>query len=278
MLCFIGPVECTEASVLTIGALDIYHLVYSVYVLCLDISPSPHIAHIRTHARMHARTYPHTHTPTHTHPPTHPHTHIPTRTHTPTHPHTHTTAPYLLFDLTLGACFNCNSGRKHKELTPSDGDQEVHNMKLTLKYNFMNPFEKWTHPTKRQFPWKLLVQLLSIILVTTQVSWSWNNNVCDKQATHACSWSCLRTLNSLQLIFFMLTRRLLFNCLWLILKSLHFPTLFLVLSESSTPTMSYLISWTTQPSRSGTHTHTHTHTHAHARIILSSVTFRLVCF
>ncbi len=60
----------------------------------------------------------------------------------------------------------------------SDTDIDIHNMKETLKYHFMNPFQKWTHPTKKQFPWLLIVQLLSIILVTTQVSLRHNNNDC----------------------------------------------------------------------------------------------------
>ncbi len=87
-----------------------------------------------------------------------------------THTHTHT-APHILYNLTLGACFDCNLGRQHKQLSSSqDDDMDARNMKKTLQYHFMNPFEKWNHPTKKQFPWKLVVQLLSIILVTTQVS------------------------------------------------------------------------------------------------------------
>lgn len=42
-------------------------------------------------------------------------------------------------------------------------------MKERLKFHFMNPFEKWRYPERRRFPWKLLVQIASIILVTAQV-------------------------------------------------------------------------------------------------------------
>ena len=37
-----------------------------------------------------------------------------------------------------------------------------------LKYFYMNPCEKYR--VKRRFPWKLLMQLAKIILVTVQVS------------------------------------------------------------------------------------------------------------
>ena len=49
-------------------------------------------------------------------------------------------------------------------------DLEIAVMKEKLNFHFMNPFQKWKYPRKRRFPWKLLVQLCSIILVTTQVS------------------------------------------------------------------------------------------------------------
>ena len=42
-------------------------------------------------------------------------------------------------------------------------------IKEKLKFHFMNPFQKWRYPKRRRFPWKLLVQLASIILVTAQV-------------------------------------------------------------------------------------------------------------
>ena len=48
-------------------------------------------------------------------------------------------------------------------------DDELKRMKEKLSFHFMNPFEKWKYPRKRRFPWKLLVQLASIVLVTAQV-------------------------------------------------------------------------------------------------------------
>jgi len=38
-----------------------------------------------------------------------------------------------------------------------------------LKFHFMNPFQKWSYAKRRRFPWKLLVQIVSIFLVTLQV-------------------------------------------------------------------------------------------------------------
>ena len=37
----------------------------------------------------------------------------------------------------------------------------------------MNPFQKWKYASRRRFPWKLVVQLLSIALVTWQVCYTY---------------------------------------------------------------------------------------------------------
>ena len=42
-------------------------------------------------------------------------------------------------------------------------------MKERLKFHFMDPFQKWDYQLRKRFPWKLIVQLTSIILVTAQV-------------------------------------------------------------------------------------------------------------
>lgn len=42
-------------------------------------------------------------------------------------------------------------------------------MKSQLKFHFMNPFEKWKYDKRRRFPWKLIVQMIVIILATIQV-------------------------------------------------------------------------------------------------------------
>lgn len=55
------------------------------------------------------------------------------------------------------------------EGSESTEDMETAVMKERLNFHFMNPFQKWKNSKKRRFPWKLLVQLISIILVTTQV-------------------------------------------------------------------------------------------------------------
>ena len=54
-------------------------------------------------------------------------------------------------------------------ISMDDGD-EIQAMKEELNFHFMNPFQKWKNPNRRRFPWKLVIQLISIILVTIQVS------------------------------------------------------------------------------------------------------------
>ncbi len=51
-----------------------------------------------------------------------------------------------------------------------DVELEIENMKTRLKFHFMNPFQKWKNNERRRFPWKLITQLLALIIVTTQVS------------------------------------------------------------------------------------------------------------
>ena len=113
-----------------------------------------------------------------------------TCTHTCMHTHTHTVPPYsvicpppegfkTLFNLTIASCecFTCWFSRKSRrsdisqlEDSGSGEDFETRCMKEELTFHFMNPFQKWRYSKKRRFPWKLLVQLISIVLVTTQVS------------------------------------------------------------------------------------------------------------
>ena len=115
----------------------------------------------------------HTHLPTHTHThhsPTHPHM-------LHTHPHTHT-APGYLYNFTIESCINpCKKPKPAAEEEPPGSptstmdelDIEIMKMKAVLKFHFMNPFEKWKYASKRRFPWKFVLQLASIILVTAQV-------------------------------------------------------------------------------------------------------------
>lgn len=51
-----------------------------------------------------------------------------------------------------------------------DVDTQVMLMKRRIRFHFMNPFEKWAYRGRRRFPWKLLLQLLNVVLVVTQVS------------------------------------------------------------------------------------------------------------
>ena len=87
-------------------------------------------------------------------------------------PGTQSTAPKYIFDHTVGSCscqsyFCCgkNSDYYYKEIK----DEE--SLKKVLKFHFMDPFEKWNSKDKeqRRFPWKLVIQIFSIIFVTLQV-------------------------------------------------------------------------------------------------------------
>lgn len=47
---------------------------------------------------------------------------------------------------------------------------DVNRMRRKLRFFFMNPIEKWQ--ARRRFPYKFLLQVFKILLVTTQVSLS----------------------------------------------------------------------------------------------------------
>ena len=57
-----------------------------------------------------------------------------------------------------------------EESSVSIEDMEISEMREKLNFHFMNPFQKWRYEPRRRFPWKLIVQLFSMILVTLQVS------------------------------------------------------------------------------------------------------------
>ena len=48
-------------------------------------------------------------------------------------------------------------------------DPQVDKMKQRLQFHFMNPFQKWSFAPKRRFPWKMLLQMVNMILVIVQV-------------------------------------------------------------------------------------------------------------
>ena len=49
----------------------------------------------------------------------------------------------------------------------SQADNE---MKTKLRYHFRSHIGKWKDKTRRRFPWKLILHILLLVLVTTQVS------------------------------------------------------------------------------------------------------------
>ena len=52
-----------------------------------------------------------------------------------------------------------------------ESDPQVDQMKQRLKFHFMNPFQKWSFAPKRRFPWKMLLQIVNMILVVVQVQY-----------------------------------------------------------------------------------------------------------
>jgi hypothetical protein len=87
----------------------------------------------------------------------------------------------FLYDFTIASCQYtlCDCFRKRRRSyvdlgndttdTTSQHDIEMGVIKTELKFHFMNPFEKWKYPDRRRFPWKLLIQLIILILVTVQL-------------------------------------------------------------------------------------------------------------
>ncbi|KAL5506143.1 hypothetical protein EMCRGX_G007720 [Ephydatia muelleri] len=89
----------------------------------------------------------------------------------------------VLYTHTLSACaYNCcrkcvrrkeeeERGEEEEERggVEEDVDTQVMLMKRRIRFHFMNPFEKWAYRGRRRFPWKLLLQLLNVVLVVTQL-------------------------------------------------------------------------------------------------------------
>ena len=81
------------------------------------------------------------------------------------------------FNFTFASCLYITCQRK-KSILPQGSstnveDMEIEEMKNSLQFHFMNPFQKWRNAKRRRFPWKLFAQLLNIILVTLQVLIVW---------------------------------------------------------------------------------------------------------
>ena len=102
-----------------------------------------------------------------------------------------------LFNFTVASCecFTCCCKKHYDDVGDTDSieDEDIRNIKEKLRFHFMNPFEKWKYPRKRRFPWKLLIQLISIFLVTVQVSeiWRW---WCDLMRLSVLCWRCISTI------------------------------------------------------------------------------------
>lgn len=76
------------------------------------------------------------------------------------------TALKYLCDYTIGSC-SCRRGKCQDHYHDSLESEEK--LKEILRIHFKSPFQKWSDEKRRKFPWKLAVQIISIILVTTQV-------------------------------------------------------------------------------------------------------------
>ncbi len=80
----------------------------------------------------------------------------------------------IVYNFTIGSCV-CAQWCKNPSFDILDNktaseDKQILLMREILSYHFMNPFQKWKYSSSRRFPWKLVVQIVSIILVTIQVS------------------------------------------------------------------------------------------------------------
>ncbi|CAI8007046.1 hypothetical protein GBAR_LOCUS5021 [Geodia barretti] len=76
------------------------------------------------------------------------------------------------FNFTFRSCMyiTCQQKEMHPRGSSANvEDMEVEQMKTSLQFHFLNPFQKWRNAKRRRFPWKLFVQLLNTILVTLQV-------------------------------------------------------------------------------------------------------------
>jgi len=70
--------------------------------------------------------------------------------------------------------------RKDAEMRGDEEDEEWkrragradREMKKRLRYHFKSHIEKWTDENRRRFPWKIMLHLLLLVIVTTQVSGS----------------------------------------------------------------------------------------------------------
>lgn len=78
--------------------------------------------------------------------------------------------PQFLNDHTFGSCKCHESSQLDFDCCARNADLlSKEKLRERLKFRLMNPFEKWNCPKHRRFPWKLLVQIICVILATAQV-------------------------------------------------------------------------------------------------------------
>ena len=70
------------------------------------------------------------------------------------------------------------------------------NFRRKLKFHFMNPFQKWKYAKRRRFPFKLVLQLLAVALVTAQVCVRTCMHVCVCARVCACVRVCVSCFDS----------------------------------------------------------------------------------
>jgi len=67
-------------------------------------------------------------------------------------------------------CGVCGGGQEEEEEWKKRACQADREMKKRLRYHFKSHIEKWTDEDRRRFPWKLILHVLLLAIVTAQVS------------------------------------------------------------------------------------------------------------
>ena len=67
---------------------------------------------------------------------------------------------------TIGARYTQLRTKEEEDISD---DPQTAQMKRRIKFHLMNPFQKWSYAPKRRFPWKMLLQVVNMILVVVQV-------------------------------------------------------------------------------------------------------------
>ena len=67
-------------------------------------------------------------------------------------------------------CGVYSGGQEEEEEWEKRACQADKEMKKRLRYHFKSHIEKWTDENRRRFPWKLILHVLLLAIVTVQVS------------------------------------------------------------------------------------------------------------